>query len=180
MTGDPERRGAAFFDRDGVLNRDKGYVGRSDDVEWMPGAAEAIRLANQAGLLVVVVTNQSGVARGYYGEADVRALHAWMTGQLATEGARIDRFYYCPFHEEASVEAYRVADHPERKPNPGMVLRAIKELSIDPGRSFLIGDQLTDVVAGARAGVASYLFDGSDLAALTRQAIDELVFENGD
>lgn len=167
-------RGAAFFDRDGVLNRDKGYVHRSEDVEWTPGAAEAIRLANQAGLAVVVVTNQSGVGRGYYGEADVAALHRWMSDELAREGAVVDRFYYCPFHAEAKVEAFRAADHPDRKPNPGMLLRAIAELSLDPARSFMIGDQLSDVIAGARAGVASYLFEGGDLAALTAQAIAEL------
>jgi D-glycero-D-manno-heptose 1,7-bisphosphate phosphatase len=167
-------RGAAFFDRDGVLNLDKGYVHRPEEIEWTPGAAEAVRLANAAGLTVVVVTNQSGVARGYYGEADVAALHAWMTERMAEQGARIDRFYHCPFHAEAVVEAYRHVDHPDRKPNPGMLLQAIAELSLDPARSFLIGDQLSDVIAGARAGVASYLFEGGDLAALTLQAIAEL------
>ncbi|MDR3513915.1 MAG: HAD family hydrolase [Caulobacteraceae bacterium] len=167
-------RGAAFFDRDGVLNVDRGYVHRSQDVEWMPGAIEAVRAANAAGLIVVVVTNQSGVARGFYGEAEVEALHQWMSEQLAAEGARVERFYHCPFHEEAVVEAYRFADHPDRKPNPGMLRRAIAELSIDPARSFMIGDQLSDMIAGARAGVASYLFEGGDLARLTAQAIAEL------
>lgn len=176
--GAPDRagvgRGAAFFDRDGVLNLDKGYVHRAEEVEWTPGAVEAIRLANAAGLAVVVVTNQSGVARGYYGEAEVVALHRWMAQTLARQGARIERFYYCPFHAEAKVEAFRAADHPDRKPNPGMLLKAIEELSLDPARSFMIGDQLSDVIAGARAGVASYLFEGGDLTALTAQAIAEL------
>lgn len=176
---DAAPRGAAFFDRDGVLNLDKGYVHRREDVQWTPGAVEAIRLANAAGLAVVVVTNQSGVARGYYGEAEVDALHAWMAEQLAAQGARVDRFYHCPFHAEAVVEAYRQADHPDRKPNPGMLLKAIAELSLDPARSFLIGDQLSDVIAGARAGVASYLFEGGDLAALTAQAIAELGDQRG-
>lgn len=180
MTDKPAApRGAAFFDRDGVLNRDKGYVHRPQDVEWSPGAADAIAAANAAGLLVVVVTNQSGVARGYYGEAEVETLHAWMRGQLAAAGARVDRFYYCPFHEAAVVEAYRVADHPDRKPNPGMLLRAIEELTIDPARSFLIGDQPSDLAAGAGAGVATYLFEGGDLAALARQAIAELSRKGG-
>ena len=85
-------RGAAFFDRDGVLNLDTGYVHRPVDFQWTPGAMAAIAAANAAGLAVVVVTNQSGVARGYYGEADVEALHAWMNGELARSGARIDRF----------------------------------------------------------------------------------------
>jgi D-glycero-D-manno-heptose 1,7-bisphosphate phosphatase len=171
--------GAAFFDRDGVLNIDKGYVHRSEDVEWQAGAAEAIAAANAAGLMVVVVTNQSGVARGLYGEAEVEALHAWMSDQLARQGARIDRFYYCPYHEAAVVEPYRVADHPDRKPNPGMLLRAIEELGLDPAASFIIGDKPSDLEAGAGAGVAAYLFEGGDLAGLARQAIAELSRKRG-
>jgi D-glycero-D-manno-heptose 1,7-bisphosphate phosphatase len=125
------------------------------------------------------VTNQSGVARGFYGEADVEALHDWMRSALAAAGARVDRFYYCPFHQDAVVEAYRVADHPDRKPNPGMLLRAIEELAIDPARSFLIGDQPSDLAAGARAGVAAYLFEGGDLAGLACQAIAKLGRKGG-
>ena len=173
------RRGGAFFDRDGVLNLDRGYVHRPDQVEWSQGAAEAIAAANAAGLVVVVVTNQSGVARGFYGEAEVEALHAWMREQLSAAGARVDRFYHCPFHETAVVEAYRVADHPDRKPNPGMLLRAIADLSIDPAGSFLIGDQPSDLAAAAAAGVRAYLFEGGDLAGLTRKAIAELGLQSG-
>jgi len=168
------RRGAAFFDRDGVLNVDTGYVHRPADITWTRGAAAAIRRANRAGLWVVVVTNQSGVARGYYGEADVEALHAWMSGVLGGQGARIDRFYHCPFHEAATLEAYRRADHADRKPNPGMLLRAMRDLDIDPGRSFMIGDQPSDVLAAQRAGIVSYLFEGGDLDALTGRAIAKL------
>ena len=173
------RRGAAFFDRDGVINLDRGYVHRPDQVEWSHGAAEAIVAANAAGLAVVVVTNQSGVARGFYGEAEVEALHGWMQGQLAAAGARVDRFYHCPFHEAAAVEAYRVADHPDRKPNPGMLLRAIADLSLDPAASFLIGDQPSDLAAAAAAGVRAYLFEGGDLAGLTRRAIAALGDQGG-
>ena len=172
-------RGAAFFDRDGVLNLDTGYVHRPVDFQWTPGAMAAIAAANAAGLAVVVVTNQSGVARGYYGEADVEALHAWMYGELARSGARIDRFYHCPYHEDGVVEAYRVANHPDRKPNPGMLLRAVADLDLDPKASFLIGDQPSDMTAGERAGVAPYLFDGGDLLALTRRAIAALPVEGG-
>jgi D-glycero-D-manno-heptose 1,7-bisphosphate phosphatase len=172
-------RGAAFFDRDGVLHIDKGYLYKPDDVEWTQGVVGAIRLANEAGLLVVVVTNQSGVARGLYSEADVTKLHAWMTAQLGARDARIDRFYHCPFHETAVVERYRIADHPDRKPNPGMLLRAIEELSIDPLRSFLIGDKPSDLAAGAKAGITSYLFDGRDLASLVRRVITDLRLGSG-
>jgi D-glycero-D-manno-heptose 1,7-bisphosphate phosphatase len=167
-------RGAAFFDRDGVLNRDVGYAHRPEHIEWLPGAAEAVAAANAAGLVVVVVTNQSGVARGFYAEADVEALHAWMAADLAAKGARIDRFYHCPYHAEAVVEAFRHADHPDRKPNPGMLLRAIADLAIDPARAFLIGDQDSDLAAARAAGVIGYRYDGGDLGALARQAIADL------
>ncbi len=172
-------RGAAFFDRDGVLNRDVGYVHRPEDFEWTPGAMAAVAAANAAGLAVVVVTNQSGVARGFYSEAEVEALHAWMHRELASQGAFIDRFYHCPYHADGVVAAYRIADHPDRKPNPGMLLRAIADLAIDPKASFMIGDQPSDMTAAARAGVTGYLFDGADLLALTRRAIAALTVQRG-
>jgi D-glycero-D-manno-heptose 1,7-bisphosphate phosphatase len=174
VNGSSGKRGCAFFDRDGVLNLDKGYVHRPADITWTAGAAAAVRHANRAGLWAVVVTNQSGVARGYYEEADVEALHAWMTREFAAQGARIDRFYHCPFHEAARVDAYRWTDHPDRKPNPGMLLRAIADLAIDPARSFLIGDQPSDLAAAQRAGIVGYLFKGRGLAALTGRAIAKL------
>src|SRR6266540_4662404 len=112
-------RPAIFFDRDGVLNLDGGYLFRSEHVRWMPGAMAAVRRANQLGFATVVVTNQSGVARGLYTEADILALHEWMQARLGEAGARIDAFYYCPHHPEASEPAYRVACDC-RKPLPGM------------------------------------------------------------
>ena len=170
----PNLRGAAFFDRDGVLNRDTGYAHRPEHIDWMPGAAEAVAAANAAGLVVVVVTNQSGVARGLYTEADIQTLHVWMAAELAAQGARIDRFYHCPYHAEAVVEAYRHVDHPDRKPNPGMLLRAIADLAIDPARAFLIGDQDRDLAAARAAGVTGYRYDGGDLSTHARQAIANL------
>jgi D-glycero-D-manno-heptose 1,7-bisphosphate phosphatase len=102
-----------------------------------------------------------------------------MADQLAAKGARIDAFYHCPFHAEAVIEAYRHADHPDRKPNPGMLLRAIADLDLAPEASFMIGDNTWDVAAAEAAGVRGYLFDGSDLVALTRQAIAELAAQGG-
>src|ERR1043165_4919950 len=101
------RRPAAFLDRDGVLIEDDGFVWQPQDVRWRPGVVESIRLLNDAGYLVFVVTNQSGVAQGYFSETDVVSLHGWMAGQLATEGAHIDAFYYCPHHPEGVVPEYR-------------------------------------------------------------------------
>ena len=173
---------AVFFDRDGVLNVDHGYVGTRERFEWQTGAVEAVRMTNQAGYLAVVVTNQSGVARGYFSAADVEHLHAWMNAELAAAGARIDRFYMCPYHAEASIEAYRVDNHPDRKPNPGMLLRAIAELDIDPSRSILFGDSETDLMAAAAAGVRGVRFGGGHLADLVRThltALSEPAASNG-
>jgi len=158
-------RAAVIFDRDGVLNLDHGYVGDPSRLEWTPGARRAIGRLNRAGLLVIVVTNQSGVARGLFDEAAVDRLHAIMRADLARDGARIDAFYVCPFHAEAIVAAYRHPDHPDRKPNPGLILKALADWAIDPGRAVLIGDQPSDLEAARRAGIAGALFPGGDLDA---------------
>ena len=159
---------AVFFDRDGVLNEDIGYLYRPADFRWITGAREALRLVQAAGMRTIVVTNQSGVARGFYSEADVAALHAWMRDDLLRDGIAITAIYTCPYHEDAVSEAYRVADHPDRKPNPGMILRAIKEWDIDPAGSLIVGDKESDMSAGRKAGVPGLLFTGGDLAAAIR------------
>jgi D-glycero-D-manno-heptose 1,7-bisphosphate phosphatase len=160
-----EARAAVFLDRDGVLNVDHGYVGAVERFEWIAGAREAVARLNRLGLLVVVVTNQSGIGRGYYDEAAMEAVHAAMTADLAKAGAHIDALYACPFHPEAADPRYRHPDHPDRKPNPGMILRAIADLNIDPSRALLIGDKATDLEAARRAGVRGVRFGGGDLDA---------------
>lgn len=155
-------RPAVFFDRDGVLNSDKGYLYRAEDFEWMPGAAEAVRYLNGRGYLVFVVTNQSGVARGYYSEEDVVRLHGWMNAELAKFGAHIDAFYYCPHLPDGSVEAYRCACEC-RKPLPGLILQAFGEWNVDKDRSFLVGDRLSDVQAAEAAGISGFTFPGGNL-----------------
>lgn len=159
---------AVFLDRDGVLNVDHGYVHDPARLDWIEGAREAVAAMTRAGLTVLVVTNQSGIGRGYFDEAALERFHAAMQAQLADVGGRIDAFYYCPFHETAVVEAYRVANHPDRKPNPGMILRAAAEHDIDPARSFLIGDRDSDMEAARRAGVEGLMFEGGDLDAFVR------------
>jgi D-glycero-D-manno-heptose 1,7-bisphosphate phosphatase len=119
---------------------------------------------------VIVVTNQSGVGRGYYSEADMHALHKRMSAELAEAGARIDAFYFAPHHPQAPLEAYRHPDPPDRKPNPGMILRAMAEFPIDRARSVLVGDKVSDMEAATRAGVRGLLFTGGDLK---RFLIDE-------
>lgn len=165
MTGS---RPAAFFDRDGVFNQDQGYVHKLEDLVWIPGGPKAVRRLNDLGYLVIVVTNQSGIGRGYYDEASMHAVHEALAAHLATEGARIDAFYFAPHHEDAVLEQYRQADHPDRKPNPGMLLKAMNDFPIDKARSFLIGDKDSDIEAARRAGVPGYLFEGGNLDDLVR------------
>jgi D-glycero-D-manno-heptose 1,7-bisphosphate phosphatase len=156
-------RPALFLDRDGVRNEDHGYVYRWEDFRWIPGAREVVAAFNRAGWLVIVVTNQSGVGRGFYSEDAVNALHARMSEDLAGAGAHIDAFYYAPHHPDAPVEAYRHPDPPLRKPNPGMILQALQDWPIDRDASLLIGDKPSDLEAALRAGIKGVLFEGGDL-----------------
>jgi D-glycero-D-manno-heptose 1,7-bisphosphate phosphatase len=158
-------RPAAFLDRDGVLNLDDGYVHRPESFRWVDGAPAAIKILNDAGYFVIVVTNQAGVARGYYEEADVDRLHRWINEQLRPLGAHVDAFYHCPHHPDGTVAAYaRACD--SRKPGPGMLLRAMSEWPVRHDGSFIIGDKESDLEAGRRAGIPGYFFPGGDLRAL--------------
>lgn len=164
-------RPAAFLDRDGVLNEDHGYTHRVGDLAWMPGAREAIRLLNDRGYRVIVVTNQAGVARGFYDEDAIGIFHAGMQVQLAEAGAFVDAFYHCPYHADGKVPAYTVEDHPDRKPNPGMILRALRDWHVDKDKSFLIGDKPSDMEAARRAGLPGHLYTGGNLQALVSDII---------
>ena len=141
---------AVFLDRDGTINVEKDYLYRVEEFEFVPGAAQAIRRLNEAGWLVVVVTNQSGVARGYYGEQEVQELHRHVDQELARSGARVDAWYYCPHHPAGRAPYSRECDC--RKPLPGMLLAAAATYEIDLTASWMIGDKLADVEAAYAAG----------------------------
>lgn len=145
------RRPAVFLDRDGTLNVEVNYLHRITDLELIPGAAQAIRRLNGAGYLVVVVTNQAGIARGFFDAAAVHQLHAHLAAVLASHGARVDAFYFCPHHPEFTAACAC------RKPEPGMLLRAADEHAIDLSRSWLVGDTIGDLGAGDAAGCRTVL-----------------------
>jgi D-glycero-D-manno-heptose 1,7-bisphosphate phosphatase len=167
------RRPAVFLDRDGVLNKDaSGYSHKPEDLQWNNRAIEAVRLANQSAWYVFVVTNQSGVARGYYDEAAVRRFHEQMDIELAAKGAHVDEFRYCPFHPEGTIAEYR-RDAECRKPKPGMIIDLLRAWRIDVARSFLIGDKESDCMAAEAAGIRGYLFRGGDLCSELYHAMDK-------
>lgn len=146
-----------FLDRDGVLNEEVGYIRHLDDLRLMPDAAEAVVRLNRLGIACIVVTNQSGPARGYYGEEHVRSLNARLADLLSSRGARLDAIYYCPHHAAGIVPEYAFACAC-RKPAPGMIEQAFREIAgIDRGRAYMIGDQATDIDLARNAGIRAVL-----------------------
>ena len=160
-----ELRPAAFLDRDGVVNTDRGYVHLPEDFEWTPGILPAIRALNDANYAVIFVTNQSGIGRGYYTENDFLSLSRWMLDEADREGALIDAVYYCPHHPEGEPGPYRLTC-PARKPGTGMLERAQLEFSLDKARSFLIGDRESDLGAAIAFGIEYSLFESGDVQAV--------------
>ena len=149
-------RPAVFLDRDGTLNVDVHYLSAPSKLELLPGASRALRRLAQAGFVIVVVTNQSGVARGKLDEATLASIHVELAAQLAEQGAGFDAVYYCPHHPSEGQPPYRAACDC-RKPLPGLLTRAARELSLDLSRSWVIGDSLRDLEAGAALGVPGIL-----------------------
>ena len=173
MGNEKARRRAVFFDRDGTLNVDKDYLYRIEDFEWLEDAPQAVRLANEKDFLVIVITNQSGIARGYFAEDDVRRLHDWMNEDLVRFGAHIDAFYYCPHLPNGKVKAY-AKECDCRKPKPGMIERACADFDIERAKSILIGDKPRDVECAEAAGVRGVLYEGGSLEMLMKKEIGSL------
>ncbi len=152
MSTTPPKAKAAFIDRDGVINEERGYVHRVEDFVLLPGVVEGLALLRDAQFRLVVVTNQAGIARGYYGLDAVDRLHRHMRALLAAGGVHLDAIYFCPHHPEGAVAAY-ATECACRKPAPGMLMQAAAELDLHLPASVLIGDKLSDIQAGRRAGV---------------------------
>lgn len=154
---------AVFFDRDGVLNEDFGYVYKPKDFKWIPGAVETIKHLKDKGYVIFVITNQSGVARGFYSEEDVKHLHNWINEELLQkQGVQIDSFYYCPHHPTEGFGFYKT-NCECRKPKPGLIKMALSEFNIDREKSCFIGDKDTDMEAATAAGIRGYKFTSENL-----------------
>ena len=146
------KRKALFLDRDGVINVEKNYVWRIEDFEFLPGIFGLCTIAQRLGFLIVVITNQAGIGRGYYSETDFQRLTGWMLEAFQAHGIKIDRVYHCPFHPTAGIGEYRQESF-DRKPNPGMILEAQRDYDLDLLQSVLIGDKDSDIEAGRAAGI---------------------------
>jgi D-glycero-D-manno-heptose 1,7-bisphosphate phosphatase len=151
---------ALFLDRDGVVNVECCYVHRPEDFFFQEGIFDLCRAAQSLGYLLVIATNQAGIARGYYTEPEFLELTEWMAGQFVRQGITITRVYYCPYHPVHGIGKYK-RDSVDRKPKPGMFLRAKADLNLDLTSSILIGDKLSDIKAGRSAGVGTTILLGS-------------------
>lgn len=163
---------AVFFDRDGVLNEDDGYVHSMKALRWVEGAREAVAALTKMGYLIFVVTNQSGVARGYYTEDDVKKLHKKMNEEFAHYGGHVTEFFYCPHLEGAKLPVYDLCCDC-RKPKPGMILKALEKYHISPKAAVLFGDGDRDIEAATRAGVKGFLFQGGNLEDFVLERLKE-------
>ena len=152
MNSQANKNKALFLDRDGTINIEKNYVYKIEDFEFIDGIFELIKSYQEKGFLIFIITNQAGIARGYYTEKDYKALTDWMIKQFRKKGINITKVYHCPHHPEITGSCNC------RKPNPGMILDAIKEFNIDPVNSVLIGDKKSDILAGKRAGLGKNIY----------------------
>lgn len=178
---------ALFLDRDGVINEEINYLYRQEDVHFVPGIFPLCRTARGLGYKLVVVTNQSGIARGMYAEADFHQLMDWMREEFARESCPLDAVYFCPYHPKHGIGEYR-REHPDRKPGPGMLLRAAQDLKLTLPDSVLVGDRCTDIAAAHAAGLRqAFLLEGTEdvscpehhLSAATLSAVEQWLIQAG-
>ena len=164
---------ALFLDRDGTINVDYGYVHEPEKFVFIDGVFDFCRMAQENGYLIIVVTNQSGVARGLFTEDTVRKLHDWMAEEVRKAAGEIAAFYYCPHLPGAIVKRYDV-NCECRKPKPGMILKALGDFNVQPGNAFLIGDSPRDVEAAEAAGVKGYLYTGGSLLDFVKKIMQDM------
>ena len=172
-TAVPQRRlrPAVFLDRDGVLNVDRGYVHKRADFEWVEGAQQSVKLLNDLGFYVFVVTNQAGIARGYFSVEQLHELQTWIAGELRMQGAYLDDWRYCPYHRDGVVQEY-CGDHPWRKPSGGMIADLFERWPIQAQGSFLIGDKPSDIAAAEANGIPGFMFSGGNLRAFVGEILE--------
>ena len=173
MTDTTQKSKAVFLDRDGVVNVDHGYTYLSEDFEFIPGVFPACRRFISLGYKIVIVTNQSGIARGYYTEADFEALTDYMLQEFKMQGINIEAVYHCPHHAKEGYGEFKL-DCDCRKPKPGMLLKAARELNIDLAESIMIGDKVTDMIAGKAAGVKKSILIASSGANVSGELADSI------
>ena len=149
---------AAFLDRDGVINEDTGYLHNVKDFKWIEGAIEALKILKENNFLIIIISNQSGVARGYFSKQDVNNLHKWINLQLSNHNIKIDDFFFATEHPNTETSKTR------RKPSPRMIEEAIKKYNLNRADCFMVGDKDIDVLAAKNANIRGFLFEGGDLS----------------
>lgn len=162
---------AVFLDRDGTINVEKHYLHKTEDFEFLPGVIEGLKMLQDAGYLLVIVTNQSGIGRGYYSEEDFLNLNRWMLEKLHSKGVNITKVYYCPHLPDATVEKYRV-DCECRKPKLGMYLQAMRDLNIDFGESYAIGDKIRDCAICVRSNCKGFLIADNEKTDVIKNVVE--------
>lgn len=164
---------ALFLDRDGVINIDYGHVCKKENFDFIDGIFELVNNANSQGYLVIVITNQAGIAKGLYSENDFNVLTKWMSEQFLLKNGKIKKTYFCPYHIDGIIEKYK-KDSLDRKPSPGMINKALKEFNIDPKKSLLVGDKRSDIQAGISSNIGKSIYFGTDPCNLAYRSVSRL------
>ena len=164
---------ALFLDRDGVINIDYGHVYKKEKFDFIENIFELVAYAKDIGHLVIVVTNQAGIAKGLYTEKDFCSLMSWVSNQFELNNGKIDKTYFCPYHVNGIIKEY-IKDSIYRKPQPGMILEACKEFNIDPNRSIIVGDKKSDIEAGISSNIAKSIYFGSDSCEIAYKSVKNL------
>jgi D-glycero-D-manno-heptose 1,7-bisphosphate phosphatase len=165
---------ALFLDRDGVINIDFGYVHTKEKFIFNEGIFDLVASANAKGYLVIIVTNQAGIGKGFYTERDFNILTEWMLGKFIDHGGKIDKIFFCPFHEDATIKKYKQKSF-DRKPAPGMIQKACKEFNIDPKLSIIVGDKISDIQAGISSNIDKTIYYGEDTCNLAYKSVSRLL-----